>query len=156
MYNTLWALMIPTALGPFYVIIMTTFFKGIAQDIFDAATIDGCSEFGIYLRITLPLSTAVIATIGLFHAVNQWNAYFRALIFIRSNYLMPIQVLLRSLVIEDEITPIISGEDPALMNYTPEQIKAGIILFATFPILAVYPFIQRYFVKGAMLGSLKG
>ena len=69
--------------------------------------------------------------------------------------LEPEQVLLRSLVIEDEITPIISGEDPALMNYTPEQIKAGIILFATFPILIVYPFIQRYFVKGAMLGSLK-
>jgi ABC-type glycerol-3-phosphate transport system permease component len=148
--------MIPTAASAFYVIIMKTFFQGIAQELFDAATIDGCSELGIYLRITLPLSTAVIATIGLFHAVQQWNTYFHGLIFIRDPRLRPLQVLLRSLVIEDEITAQTQGEDAALLNYTPEQLKMAIIVFATVPILVVYPYLQKYFVKGAMLGSLKG
>ena len=155
LYDTLWALMIPQALGAFHVIIMKTFFQGISQEIFDAATIDGCSEFGVYLRITIPLSTAVIATIGLFRAVNIWNTYFQGLIFIPSKELRPIQVLLRGLVIEEELDAT-AVTDPLLDSYTPEQLKAAIILFATAPILAVYPFIQKYFVKGAMLGSLKG
>ena len=153
--NTLWALMIPQAVGAFHVIIMKTFFQNIAQDLFDAATIDGCTEFGIYLRITIPLSTAVIATIGLFRAVNIWNTFFQALIFIRTKNLRPIQVLLRGLVIEEELDAT-AAIDPLLDSYTPEQLKSAIILFATLPILIVYPFIQRYFVKGAMLGSLKG
>jgi ABC-type glycerol-3-phosphate transport system permease component len=155
LYDTLWALMIPSGLGAFHVIIMKTFFQGISQELFDAATIDGCSEFGVFLRITLPLSTAVIATIGLFRAVNIWNTYFQALIFIRSKDLRPVQVLLRGLVIEEELDAT-AAIDPLLENYTPEQMKAAIILFATIPILIVYPFIQKYFVKGAMLGSLKG
>jgi len=155
LYNTLWALMIPQAVGAFHVIIMKTFFQNIAADLFDAATIDGCTEFGIYLRITIPLSTAVIATIGLFRAVNIWNTFFQALIFIRSKDLRPIQVLLRGLVIEEELDAT-AVTDPLLDNYTPEQLKSAIILFATLPILIVYPFIQKYFVKGAMLGSLKG
>ncbi len=155
--DSLWALILPTALTPFNVIIMRTFFSGISQELFDAATIDGCSEIGIYFRITLPLSLAVIATIGLFHAVHQWNTYFHALMFIRSYRKDPLQVLLRSLVIEDELASISQqGDDPALLNTTPEQLKAAVILFATMPILIVYPFIQRYFVKGATLGSLKG
>lgn len=153
MVNTLWPLIIPGALSAFYVIIMKTFFQGISKELFDAAEVDGCSEFGTYGRIVLPLSKAVLATIGLFHAVAQWNAYFSALIFIRNKDLYPIQVVLRSLVIENK-----SGSAPMaseLIYYTPEQMKAGIILFGTIPILLVYPFLQKYFVKGAMLGSLK-
>lgn len=153
MNNTLWALIIPGALSAFYVIIMKTFFQGISKEVFDAAEVDGCGEFGNYGRIVLPLSKPVLATIGLFHAVAQWNAYFGALIFIRNKDLYPMQVVLRSLVIENK-----AGRTPAaadLMFYTPEQMKAGIILFGTIPILLVYPFLQKYFVKGAMLGSLK-
>lgn len=97
----------------------------------------------------------MIATIGLFRAVNIWNTFFQALIFIRTKNLRPIQVLLRGLVIEEELDAT-AAIDPLLDNYTPEQLKSAIILFATLPILIVYPFIQRYFVKGAMLGSLKG
>ena len=155
LYNTLWALMIPQALGAFNVIIMKTFFQNLSEELFDAATIDGCSEFSVFWRIAIPLSTAVIATIGLFHAVSQWNTYFQALIFIRTKSLRPIQVLLRGLVIEEELDAT-ADMDPLLENYTPEQLKSGIILFATVPILLVYPFVQKYFVKGAMLGSLKG
>jgi ABC-type glycerol-3-phosphate transport system permease component len=156
MENSLWALMIPGALSAFNVIIMKTFFQGISTELFDASKIDGCNEMGIYTRIAVPLSMPVIATIALFHAVGQWNSYFGALIYIRTKTLYPMQVLLRNLVIED------SGNSLSQQNAvdsiaaaTPEMMKAGVILFATLPILLFYPFLQKYFVKGAMLGSLK-
>jgi len=154
--NTLWALMIPGALGAFNVIIMKTFFQGISSEMFDAAKIDGNSEFGIYARITIPLSTPVIATIALFHAVHQWNSYFSALIYIRNRNLMPLQVLLRNLIVGENVDPQTQSDmAEAALLATPEMMKAGIVLFATIPILVVYPFLQKYFVKGAMLGSLK-
>lgn len=154
MDNTLWALMIPNALGAFAVIIMKTFFQAISSEIFDAARIDGCSEYAIYARIAIPLSTAVIATLSLFHAVALWNNYFQALIFIRDKNLYPLQLLLRSLIVEEQ--GAFQEMDMDMSNATtPEMMKAGIILFATIPILIVYPFLQKYFVKGAMLGSLK-
>ncbi len=151
--NTLWVLMLPGALNAFAVIIMKTFFQGLSSELFDAAKIDGCSELGIFARIALPLSTAGIATLALFHSVGIWNSYFAALLYIRSKELFPLQILLRSLVVEENSSfrPV-AGE---VIVSTPEMMKAGIILFATLPILIVYPFLQKYFVKGAMLGSLK-
>ena len=156
MYNTLWALMVPGALGAFNVIIMKTFFQGISQELFDAATIDGCNEFGVYFRIVIPLSTAVIATIGLFQAVGLWNNYFSGLIFIRSGFLRPVQLVLRGMIVDVDF--LSSGADQAMgeESYIPERLKAAAILFTMVPILIVYPFLQKYFVKGAMLGSLKG
>lgn len=154
MDNTLWALMIPGALSAFNIIIMKTFFQGLSAELFDAAQIDGCSEYGIFARIAIPLSMPVVATIALFHAVGQWNSYFSALIYIRTKDLYPLQVLLRNLVIEGQVQDSMSAQEIASL-YTPEQMKAGIVLFATLPILIVYPLLQRHFVKGAMLGSLK-
>jgi ABC-type glycerol-3-phosphate transport system permease component len=154
MENTLWVLMIPGALNAFNVIIMKTFFQGISSEMFDASKIDGCSELGSFARIAIPLSTPVIATIALFHAVGQWNSYFTALIYIRSKDLMPLQVLLRNLVVEEQANNVANSAEVATM-LTPEMLKAGITLFATAPILIVYPFLQKYFVKGAMVGSLK-
>ena len=151
--NTLWALMLPGALNAFGVIIMKTFFQGLSSELFDAAKIDGCNEFGIFTRIALPLSTAGIATLALFHAVGLWNSYFAALIYIRTKELFPLQIMLRSLVVEENFMFNPSGGE--VLSATPEMMKAGIILFATVPILIVYPFLQKYFVKGAMLGSLK-
>jgi putative aldouronate transport system permease protein len=156
--NTLWSLMLPTALTAFYVIVMKTFMQGIALELFDAAKIDGSSEFGTLVRIAIPLSKPVIATLGLFHVVNLWNAYFHALIYIRDKELFPLQVVLRSLIIEDgaETQVMLEGGMANIpIPSTPEQLKAGIIIVATIPILFVYPFIQKHFVKGAMLGSLK-
>lgn len=153
MENSLWALIIPGALGTFNVLIMKTFFQGISSEMFDAAKIDGCNELSIYLRIAIPLSLPVIATIALFHAVSQWNSYFGAIVYIRDRELFPLQVVLRGLVVEDGS----SGDRGLEVSTvtTPETMKAGIILFATVPILIIYPFLQKYFVKGAMLGSLK-
>ncbi|MDF2668836.1 MAG: transporter permease subunit [Paenibacillus sp.] len=154
MDNTLWVLMIPGALGAFNVIIMKTFFQGISTEMFEAAKIDGCSELGIFARIAIPLSAPVIATIALFHSVGQWNSYFTALIYIRDKDLMPLQVLLRNLIMEDQANQMASTTELSLV-LTPEMLKAGITLFATLPILIIYPFLQKYFVKGAMVGSLK-
>ncbi|TNJ66984.1 carbohydrate ABC transporter permease [Paenibacillus hemerocallicola] len=152
MTDTLWALIIPGAIGAFGVIIMKTFFQGISSELFDAGSIDGCSEFGIYGKIAVPLSLPVFATIGLFHAVGQWNAYFGALIFIRSKELYPIQIVLRGLIVREDSAEFSHMNE---LNITPETMKAGIIVFATLPIVLLYPFLQKYFVKGAMVGSLK-
>lgn len=154
--NHLSALIVPGALGAYYVLIMKTFFQGISCELFDAARIDGAGEARIFLRIVLPLSTAVLATIALFHAVGQWNAYFGALIYIRNKLLHPLQMVLRNLITEDMTTEMLAGEAEMNVRSTPEQMRAGVILFATAPILIVYPFLQRYFVKGATLGSVKG
>lgn len=154
MENTLWALMVPGALSAFYVIIMKTFFQGISSEMFDAAKIDGCSELGTFSRIAIPMSMPVIATVALFVAVGQWNNYFSALIYIRDKDLLPLQVLLRNLVVEEQANSMTQATEVAV-NMTPEMMKAGITLVATAPILIVYPFLQKYFVKGAMVGSLK-
>ncbi|WP_246132146.1 carbohydrate ABC transporter permease [Paenibacillus hemerocallicola] len=154
MDNTLWALMIPGALGAFNIIIMKTFFQGLSAELFDAAQMDGCSEYGIFARIAIPLSMPVIATIALFHAVGQWNSYFSALIYIRTKDMYPLQVLLRNMVMEGQVQDSMSASEMA-SSFTPEQMKAGVVLFATLPIVVVYPLLQRHFVKGAMLGSLK-
>lgn len=155
MENTLWALIVPGAVGAFYIIIMRTFFQGISAELLDAAKIDGCTEFGNYMRIVLPLSKAVLATIALFHAVGQWNSYFGALIFIRDRTLMPLQIILREFVLDDAAHTIQNSSPELLVATTPAVIKAGTIIVGTLPILLVYPFLQKYFVKGAMLGSLK-
>lgn len=155
MLDTLWSLMIPGAVGAFYIFIIKAFFQGISAELFDAAKIDGSSEFGLYGRIVLPLSMPVLATIALFHAVGQWNSYFSAIIYLRSKPLYPMQVLLRNMIVEDGSNSGIDNNFQLNMQFTPEMMKAGIVLFATMPILIVYPFLQKYFVKGAMLGSLK-
>ncbi|GGD59148.1 carbohydrate ABC transporter permease [Paenibacillus nasutitermitis] len=158
MENTLWALIIPGAMGTFGVIIMKTFFQGISSELFDVAKIDGCSEYGIYARMALPLSMPVIATLSLFHIVGLWNSYFSAIIFIRDKDLFPLQVVLRNLLITGNVQSevgIAGGTIDIGTPVTPEQLKAGIIMVATLPILCVYPFLQKYFVKGSMLGSLK-
>lgn len=158
MKNTLWAIMVPNALSAFYILIMKSFFEGVSVEVFESAKIDGCSELGIYFRMVLPLSKAVLATIALFHAVYQWNSYFHALVFISKPVLYPMQIILRNMVVNDMAQSTLNALDQAgetTRLTTPEMVKAGTILFATIPIIIVYPFIQRYFVKGAMLGAVK-
>ncbi|MFK7694475.1 carbohydrate ABC transporter permease [Paenibacillus sp. HJGM_3] len=156
MINSLWALIIPGALGAYNVFIMKTFFQSVSAELVDAMKIDGSGEFGVYARLVLPLSTPVLATIALFHSVGTWNAYFGAMIYIRSKDLFPLQLKLKNMVASSMTD---SGLDSIALDSgvhsSPETIKAAAILFTTLPILIVYPFLQKYFVKGAMLGSLK-
>jgi len=153
--NSLWSLMIPTATGAYYIFIMAAFFRGLSSELFEAGRIDGCNEYRLFWQIAVPMSIPVIATIALFHAVYQWNSYFYAIIFIRDHSLYPMQMLVREMVILDQMMNNLTGYDTSTKAMATDQLKAGVVLFVTFPILLVYPFIQKYFVKGAMLGSLK-
>ncbi|MFD2027858.1 carbohydrate ABC transporter permease [Promicromonospora aerolata] len=152
--DSLWALILPVAINAFNFVIMRSFFQAIPDSLEEAARIDGCSDLGVFLRIVLPLSLASIATIGLFYAVGYWNTYQHAILYINDSAKWPIQVLLRQIVI------VASGmnADASVVDVVPpaQSVKMAVIVVATLPMLLVYPFIQRYFVKGALIGSVKG
>jgi len=152
--DSIWSLILPFTVNAFNFVIMRSFFQGIPDSLEEAARIDGCSELGVFVRIVLPLSVASIATIGLFYAVAYWNTYMWAILFINDSTLWPIQVLLRQIVI------VASGlnADASVVEVVPpaQSVKMAVIAVATLPMLIVYPFIQRYFVKGALIGSVKG
>ena len=152
--DTLWSLILPVTVNAFNFVIMRSFFQAIPESLEEAARIDGCSEIGVFARIVLPLSTASIATIGLFYAVAYWNTYMWAILFINNSSLWPIQVLLRQIVI---VATGINADSSVVDVVPPAQsVKMAVIVLATLPMLLVYPFIQRFFVKGALIGSVKG
>ena len=154
MLNTLWSVIVPTAINTYNMIIMRNFFKSVPQELEEAATIDGASQIQYLLRILLPLSGASIATITLFYAVDYWNAYFYSLIYITKRQLLPMQAILRQVLMTTEIETIMY--DAAVQTLPSEMLKDAMIVVTALPIICLYPFIQRYFVKGVMVGSLKG
>jgi len=154
MMNSLWALILPGLIGTFNMIIIRTFFMGIPGELDDSARIDGCSDFGILFRIYLPLSKPVVATVSLFYAVGYWNTFSRAVLFIRDSEKWPLQMKLRAYLQSPEELAAVNmflGD----FDFNTTTLKAATILFATIPIILVYPYLQKYFVKGSMLGSLK-
>lgn len=154
LYNTLGALFIPQSISVFNFIVMRTFFKGLPESLKDAARIDGASYLMILLKIVLPLSLAVIATIGLFYAVGYWNSYFDALIYIQDGDKYTLQLRLRSLLFGNELGN--AADDVGGTVVMPQSLKMATVVVSTLPILVVYPWLQKYFVKGVMLGSVKG
>lgn len=152
--DSLWSLVLPVLINAFNFVIMRSFFQGIPDSLEEAARIDGCSDLGVFLRIVLPLSLASIATIGLFYAVYYWNTYQAAILYINDSEKWPIQVLLRQIVI---VASGMNADESAVDVVPPAQsVKMAVIFVATLPMLLVYPFIQRFFVKGALIGSVKG
>ncbi|MEK3886407.1 carbohydrate ABC transporter permease [Bacillus sp. FSL K6-3431] len=154
MMNSLWSLIIPGLIGTFNMIIIRTFFMGIPSDLDDAAKMDGCHDFRLLFQIYLPLSKPVLATVGLFYAVGYWNTFQRAVLFLRDPNLWPLQLRLRAYFTSPEelaAVDLIMGD----YDFNTTTLKAATIIFATVPIILVYPYLQRYFVKGAVLGSLK-
>ncbi|KQO17581.1 carbohydrate ABC transporter permease [Paenibacillus sp. Leaf72] len=154
MMNSLWSLILPGVIGTFNMIIIRTFFTGIPKELDDSARIDGCNEAGILFRIYLPLSKPVIATVSLFYAVGYWNTFQRAVLFIRDPEKWPLQTKLRAYLTSPEelaAVNLVLGD----YDFNTTTLKAATILFATIPIVLVYPYLQKYFVKGSMLGSLK-
>ncbi|WP_159882110.1 carbohydrate ABC transporter permease [Paenibacillus puerhi] len=153
--DTYAALILPSAISAFNLIILKNFFQNVPEGLEESAKIDGCNDWGILFRIVLPLSMPAIATISLFYAVTYWNTYLSAILYLNESTMWPIQVLLRQIVV------LASGIDhsSALDNTTPppeQSVKMAVIVVATLPILLVYPFLQKHFAKGAMLGSIKG
>ncbi|MGI6653839.1 MAG: carbohydrate ABC transporter permease [Christensenellales bacterium] len=157
MINTIWAVILPGAISASHVIIVRTFFQGIPSDLTEAAAIDGCTNFRAFIRIVLPLSKAVIAVIALYVASGLWNSYFGPMIYLTDRNLYPLQLFLRQILIQNDM----SGADISAASVAEEQqiaqlIRYGIIIVSTVPMMIMYPFIQKYFVKGVMIGSIKG
>ena len=159
LYDTFWVMVLPNALSVVNIIIMRTYFQSTVPDeLFDSAFIDGCSNFRALFNIVLPLSKAVIAVIGMYYAVGHWNAYFSALIYIRSESRYPLQLILRSILIQNSLSSemVLSAESFIEQASYAETIKYSVIVVSSLPVLLIYPFIQKYFVKGVMIGAIKG
>ena len=154
--NSFWALILPTALSAFNVIVLRAFFMGIPAELTDSARVDGAGHLTIFARIVLPLSKAVLAVIGLFYAVGYWNAFFNALIYLNDSAMWPLQLVLRTYVINN--TAMSASDLGALSENLPPQpsIQMAILVVTIVPILIVYPFLQRHFAKGVLTGAVKG
>jgi putative aldouronate transport system permease protein len=152
--NSLWSLMIPTAISGFNLIVLKNFFQSIPDGLEDSARIDGCTDVGVLFRIVLPLSMPAMATFGLFYAVSHWNQFFNAIMYINDNNKWPVQVLLREIVILAQSRIGDTGFEETEIQ--PLTIRMAVIVFATLPIMVVYPFLQKHFAKGVLLGSVKG
>lgn len=154
-FNTLWALIIPDAIGTFNMIIMRTAFQSIPKGLEESAEIDGANNWVILFRIILPLTIPTIAVIALFVAVGKWNSWFDANIYLQNKNLFPLQLILRDIVVNSETSDMTIGSAMGSSYAMSFTIKYATVMVATIPILLIYPFVQKYFVKGVMVGSLK-
>lgn len=155
--NMRWSLLIPGAIGVWNVIITKTFFQNsIPEELFESASIDGCSYFRYFLSIVLPLSGAIIAVITLFYAVDHWNAYFNAFLYLNKKELFPLQIILRNILLQNTVDQNMMGDIEDINYALADLLKYSLIMVACIPVWCIYPFVQKYFVKGVMLGSLKG
>lgn len=150
--DSLWSLIILGCIQVYYLLIMIRFIRGIPQGLIDAAQIDGCNDVGILFKIILPLSKAALASIALFYAVGSWNSYLGAIIYISDNTKMVLQVVLRTLF----KTESLAEQSGLNMTSTPEHFRMTTIIITALPMLIIYPFIQKYFIKGVTIGALKG
>lgn len=154
MLNTWWALLIPNAIGAFYLIIMKNFFSQLPVELKESAKIDGANDMHILWRIIIPISLPSIATFSLFYAVINWNSFMNPLLYMNNPDRWPIQVLLRQIVLMS--SGGVGDSEVALVAVAPQTVQMAVVVVATAPILLVYPFLQKYFVKGLMVGSIKG
>lgn len=156
-YDTIWAVILPTAISAWNMFIMRTSFAGIPASIEEAAEIDGANQFQIFVKIILPLSLSVIAVMVLYYGVGRWNAWFNAMIYLRDRTLYPLQLILREILISNSTEDMMLVLDVSSTDgqKVSESIKYATIVVATIPILCVYPFLQKYFVKGVLVGSVK-
>jgi multiple sugar transport system permease protein/putative aldouronate transport system permease protein len=159
LYNTRWALIIPQALSVWNMIIAITFFRtSLPPELLEAAQLDGCSDIQYLVRIVLPLSTPIIAVMCLFYAVGHWNQYFNALIFLANKDLFPLQLILRDILVANtvDLNLLEDAKTMAAKAGMRDLLKFALIVVASGPVLMIYPFVQKYFVKGLMIGAIKG
>lgn len=154
--NTLWALIIPSAVNAVNLIIMRTGFQSIPDELTEAARIDGAGHLTTMFKICIPLVKATIAVVMLYYAVANWNSWFNASIYLRDRKLFPIQLVLREILIQSSTDSMTTGVDSGDVEAIAESIKYALIVITTLPIVCVYPFLQRFFEKGVMIGSVKG
>jgi len=154
--NTMWVLILPPAFAPFNILIMRTYFQStIPESLYEAAELDGSGRIRTLISIVLPLSKPILATIALFFAVGRWNAFGDAMFFVTDRALMPLQLILRNMILAEGHEQMRLHE-ATMVHTTPDVLQAAMIMFATIPIVMVYPFIQKYLIKGVMIGAVKG
>ena len=156
--NTRWAMILPTGIGIFNLLITITFFRTtIPPELIEAARIDGADDFKTFFRIILPLARPIIAVLALFYAVSHWNSYFNALIYLKDQELFPLQIVLREILILNSVdaSMLIDVEDLVAREGLRELLKYSLIIVASVPVLIIYPFVQKHFIKGMMIGSVK-
>ena len=156
--NNMWSLILPGLMSTFNVIILKNFFSSLPYELYEAAVIDGANDFQILWNVYLPLSYSSLATLSLFYAVGRWNSFSDALYYITSRDLQPLQLKLYNLIKGSQAieVAVMEGNANDLASSLSESIESATIIFATLPILCVYPFVQRYFVKGVTMGAVKG
>lgn len=156
MMNTMWALLIPGAINTFNMIIMRTSFQGVPVSLEESARMDGAGDWTILFRIVIPLSMPVIAVMILWYAVGHWNSYFNALVYLRNSEKYPLQLVLRDILIANSTDSMMTSSASDDKYAIGETIKYATIIVSTLPIICLYPFLQKYFVKGVMIGAIKG
>ncbi|MGL5328813.1 MAG: carbohydrate ABC transporter permease [Peptostreptococcaceae bacterium] len=163
MVNTIWALIIPNAASVYNIVVTRTFFQStIPRELEEAATIDGCSDFKMFIKVILPLSLPIIAVMALFYGVGHWNSYFSALIYLSDRAMYPLQMILREILVLQDMASNSVGMNSSMAEFAHSKqqlvqvIQYGVMLVSTLPVIVVYPFLQKYFVKGMMVGSVKG
>jgi putative aldouronate transport system permease protein len=156
LYNSVWVYVLLPLMTAWYIFILRSFFSGIPDSIKESARIDGANEFTIFVKLILPLSTAVLATVSLFHIVYHWNEWFSGIIFVNDPKKIPVQVLLRQMLNSAMQSEMIDEDLGAEFTPPAVTLQMAMIVVVAFPIVAVYPFFQKHFVKGMMLGSVKG
>lgn len=156
MRNTIWAIVIPGAISTYNMIIMKTFFEGLPNELEEAASVDGLNTYGIIWKIVLPLSKPIMATMALFYAVAMWNSWFPAFLYLDNKKLFPVTLYIRNIIAGTQTTAENSGSNSEALSQVAATIKSASIILTVLPILCVYPFVQKYFVTGVMIGSVKG
>ena len=154
--NSLWSLIIPSALSTFNLILMKSSLENMPPSLEEAAEIDGAGIWSVLFKIILPLSKATLAVIGLYYAVGHWNAWFNALLYIKDRGKFPLQLILREILLQNQTQDMGGAGNYSEANMIGESIKYAVIIIATVPILCIYPFLQKYFIKGVMVGAVKG
>ncbi|MGG4130918.1 carbohydrate ABC transporter permease [Paenibacillus illinoisensis] len=164
MINSMWALILPSAASVWNIIVSRTFFQGtIPSELQEAAQMDGCSNFKLFFKIVLPLSMPIIAVMALFYGVGHWNSYFSAMIYLNDSAKYPLQLVLRQILVLQEMSAqgsgMMDGSSASALNNKAEVaalVRYAVIIVSTLPVIIIYPFLQRYFVQGVMIGSVKG
>ena len=156
-YNTMWAIVLPIGVSVYNLIVCRSFFEAnLPIELLEASKLDGCSDFGFFFKIAIPLSSTIIAVMVLFYATGLWNIYFNAIMFLRDEDKMPLQVVLRNLILSNQLMQGASGAELVEKQKLVDQLKYVIVTLAAFPLVIVYPFVQKYFAKGVMVGAVKG
>lgn len=154
--GTIWSVVLPSMILPYHILLMKTYFESLPEDLEDASKIDGLSQFGYFIRVAVPLSKPIIATMILFISVIYWNDWFNALIYLNDNNQYPVTLYLRNILMGASVAAQNGAVDSSSSRQLPQAVQAASLILVIFPVLCVYPFVQKHFTKGIMLGAIKG